>query len=54
MKRSGFFYETLMERLTLDKIQNKILARMDLDTVYMASRPFIFKEIYYEDHRFNG
>jgi hypothetical protein len=54
MKRFVFLYEMLMERLTSDKIPNKILTKLDLDTVYMASRPYIFKEIYYANHRFNG
>jgi hypothetical protein len=43
-----------MERFTLDKLPREILTRMDLDTVFMDSKPFIFKEIYYANHRFNG
>jgi hypothetical protein len=34
-----------MERLTLDKLPHKILTKLDLDTVFMASRPVIFKEV---------
>ncbi len=34
-----------MERLTLDKLPHKILAKLDLDTVFMASRVVIFKEV---------
>jgi hypothetical protein len=44
-KKFVFLYEMLMEKLTLDKLPHKILAKLDLDTVFMSSRAVIVKEV---------